>query len=341
MKKSKNTVKQVAAALLVFCVLAAVWGCNRNAAADADIETLVLTDANGETKVSYKVVVTATDESGEEYTVTEYYVDDRDEAVEAMSKAAKTTTSAKSANGTTAAPDIPDPTTPGATTKPGGITPGTTAKHGKTTTAAGKTSTSAAKTTAVPSTTKPATGGSTTTTKPTTTTQSTTKSTTTTKASTTVQTTAYVPVSPISASFTYLNSTDKAAYYASSNTLSDFGLPADAQNSLKKDPSKWRSFTIAVDFKNTTDSNITVYGLNLKENGKNSVYVAPNSAGIAGYAASDKSAKRIYFNVLVGNGNLEESAVIATIKSMGVSIVYSRTPGSDNDDVKMQYSDIK
>jgi len=150
-----------------------------------------------------------------------------------------------------------------------------------------------------------------------------------------------VPVSAISASFTYLNTTDKAAYFASSSMLSDFGLTADAQNSLKKDPSKWRTYTIAVDFKNTTDSNITVYGLKLTENGKNSVYVAPNSAGVVGYTANDKLAKRIYFSVLVGNSSLAESAVIATIKSMGASIVYSRTPGSDNDVVKKQYSNVK
>ncbi len=334
MRDFRKTAKSAAAALLVFCVLAAVYGCNKNISVDEGLETLVLTDANGQTKVSYRVVVTATDESGEEYVVTEYYVDDKDEAIEANSRAATTTTvKATEATGTTKAAvttkstqGILDPTTP-STTKSGS---GTTAK----------TTTKAAATT-MSTTGKTTTGSSTSTTKTVTTTKVTTTKVTTTKVTTTKETTTYVPVSEISAAFTYLNTTDQASYFASSSTLSDFGLPADKQTSLKNNPSSWDTYTIAVDFKNTTGSNVTIYGLKLTENGKSGVYVAPNSAGVSGYTAGDKASQRIYFNVLVNNGSLSESAVIATIKSMDASLVYSRTPGNDNDAVQKQYSSIK
>lgn len=329
MKNLETVTTRFAAALLVLCVIAAVFGCNRGAA-DDEIETLVITDEHGETKVSYKVVVTAVDESGSEYVVTEYYVDDIEEAVEKNSKTAK---AAKTSKGDKTAADSPaktvaGTTAPGAGASNGGVIPGTTASHGgasgtKTTTPADSASKTAASNTVTSKTDAPA------------------KETTTKKETTTTSTTAYVPVSEISASFTFLDATDKAAYFASSGTLADFGLPIDAERSLKSDPSGWSTYTIAVDFKNTTGSNLTVYGLKLAENGTKSVYVAPNSAGEMGFPANDKSDRRIFFNVLVGNNSLSESAVISIIKGMGASLVYSRTPGNDNDAVVKQYSDIK
>ncbi len=326
MKRFFNS-RQILALLLVTAVFMGVYGCTANRTElmveseslreYTSVDTYVVTEPGGET-------VTATDEEGSTVTVTETVVLTLTEkvtvTVPASSSAASSPTKSTTVRTTTRF-------APGTTIVPGNAVTSTTKKPASGTTA--KVTTSASKTTTASS------GGSSgaVTTKPVTTTKPTT--------TVTVPSTKYVPVSELSPKFSYLSDTDKVSKFAASSKLADFGMSEAVQTAFKKDQSKWRSFTIAVNFANTTGSDITVYGLKTDSNGKSGVYIGVSGECEYGFVSTDKSEHTVYFHVLVSDSALDEPKIISAIKGMDVSLSYSRTPADGNDIPNRQYAEIK
>ena len=142
----------------------------------------------------------------------------------------------------------------------------------------------------------------------------------------------------ISGKFSYLNGA-AVTYVPALNAedLESFGITGDKQKEILKNKNDWTAYTIQIDFRNNTDTPLTIYYLDVTDNGKNDVYVRGDTAGNPGMAANGKMSEKFFVLAPKDDADIE---VRETLTHMAMRVQYAETPEDDTVVPNFKYSRI-
>lgn len=109
-----------------------------------------------------------------------------------------------------------------------------------------------------------------------------------------------------------------------SHLAENYGLGAEKTEEFFAAPENWLSFEQIIVIENTGDTNYTIYGYEVKDNGKNGIYINTESGGEISIAPG--SSATTSFSVLCSDIELSVDEAIALINEMDVSVVYTNSP---------------
>lgn len=106
-----------------------------------------------------------------------------------------------------------------------------------------------------------------------------------------------------------------------------YGFTGKEVESVLSDSDDWTAFVLEVDVKNQTGGPVTVYSYEIPDNGKDKIWICTVSDGEIGIP--DDTSEKVYITILVNDKNISEKQIEETVKSYGISVVYSPSPEID------------
>lgn len=94
-------------------------------------------------------------------------------------------------------------------------------------------------------------------------------------------------------------------------------------------PEEWLSCEQNLNVRNIGENDYTVYGFDVKDNGKKGVYISTSLGGELGLPVGGSTT--IVFSVLCSNAELTIDEIKEIVDSMDVSLVYTKTPAEYDD----------
>lgn len=94
-------------------------------------------------------------------------------------------------------------------------------------------------------------------------------------------------------------------------------------------PEEWLTFEQLITISNTGSENVTVYGFEVENNGKDGVYISTDIGGELGIQPGGEGPAS--FSVLCSNIELSTDEVQAILDKMDISVVFSKTPAEFDD----------
>lgn len=113
--------------------------------------------------------------------------------------------------------------------------------------------------------------------------------------------------------------------------VKEYQMGEDVANKFYEAPEEWLAYEQIIVLKNISDENLTIYGFEVKDNGKNGIYISTNLGGELGIASGALEPATASFSVLCSDGELSSEEVKALADKMEVSVIYSKTPTEYND----------
>lgn len=113
--------------------------------------------------------------------------------------------------------------------------------------------------------------------------------------------------------------------------VKEYQMGEDVANKFYEAPEEWLAYEQIIILKNVSDENLTIYGFEVKDNGKNGIYISTNLGGELGIASGALEPATASFSVLCSDGELSSEEVKALADRMEVSVIYSKTPTEYND----------
>lgn len=113
--------------------------------------------------------------------------------------------------------------------------------------------------------------------------------------------------------------------------VKEYQMGEDVAAKFFEAPEEWLAYEQIIVLKNVSDENLTIYGFEVKNNGKNGIYISTNLGGELGIASGALEPATASFSVLCSDGELSSEEVKALTDKMEVSVIYSKTPTEYND----------
>lgn len=113
--------------------------------------------------------------------------------------------------------------------------------------------------------------------------------------------------------------------------INEYQMGEDVANKFYEAPEEWLAYEQIIVLKNVSDEDLTIYGFEVKNNGKNGIYISTNLGGELGISAGALEPAPASFSVLCSDGDLSSEEVKALADKMEISVVYSKTPTEYND----------
>ncbi len=106
--------------------------------------------------------------------------------------------------------------------------------------------------------------------------------------------------------------------------VSDYGMSEKEAAEFYEAPENWLTYEQVITVINPTEEDITVYGIEVPNNGKGGVYVCTTVGGELSIPAGGNGPAS--FSVLFENGDLTTDEAKALTDAINVNIIYSKTP---------------
>ncbi len=110
-----------------------------------------------------------------------------------------------------------------------------------------------------------------------------------------------------------------------------FGFTDEQANSVLNDKGLWNAYTLEIAVDNKSKDNITIYTFEVKNNGKNNVWLSTVSNGDVGIVSGNK--ETISISALVKGKDISADDAAKAIKKYSIKIVYSKTPTENSEGV--------
>lgn len=114
----------------------------------------------------------------------------------------------------------------------------------------------------------------------------------------------------------------KEAPDSNSNKIIGFGFTSEEFNEKFVKNGNWNTFNLQIEFGNTNDFGVTVFGVDVAENGKKGVFVSTAADAVIGLPANFTSTQDIYCKV-ISDAALSESDIIKTLSKMGITLLFT------------------
>lgn len=108
------------------------------------------------------------------------------------------------------------------------------------------------------------------------------------------------------------------------NLTKDFGMTDKEAKEFYECPEEWLLYSQTVSIHNGTDETIRICGFEVKDNGKNGVYISTATAGEPTVASN--MAGETVFNVLCENGDLTTAEAEQLVKEFEIKVIYTKEP---------------
>lgn len=119
------------------------------------------------------------------------------------------------------------------------------------------------------------------------------------------------------------------------NLTKDFGMTQKEAEKFYECPEEWLIYTQTVSIHNGTDETIRICGFEVKDNGKNGVYISTAPAGEP--SVKPNMAGETVFSVLCENGDLTTAEAEQLVKEFEIKVIYTKEPeGLDGGDESVE-----
>lgn len=108
------------------------------------------------------------------------------------------------------------------------------------------------------------------------------------------------------------------------NLTKDFGMSEKEAEEFYECPEEWLLYSQTVSIHNGTDETIRICGFEVKDNGKNGVYISTATAGEPTVASN--MAGETVFSVLCENGDLTTAEAEQLVKEFEIKVLYTKEP---------------
>ena len=106
-----------------------------------------------------------------------------------------------------------------------------------------------------------------------------------------------------------------------SRKITGFGFTADEFNKKFVENGNWNTYNLKIEFGNDNDFGITVFGIDVEENGKKNIFVSTASDAVIGLPSNFENRQETYCKVIADSA-LSETDIIKTLKTMGLNLLY-------------------
>lgn len=141
----------------------------------------------------------------------------------------------------------------------------------------------------------------------------------------------------ISGKITYLNEAGDYAAKLNAEKLKNFGLPADKQKDVLAHPEKYTFYSLDILLENKESVPVTLYYLDVKNNGTDGVYINGDTSGDIGLPVGGKMTNRFY---VLAPAEDADGFVMTKIREMEMRVQYAATQEDDSAPVQYVYSKI-
>lgn len=107
-----------------------------------------------------------------------------------------------------------------------------------------------------------------------------------------------------------------------SNKIIGFGFTSEEFNEKFVKNGNWNTFNLKIEFGNTNDFGVTIFGIDVAENGKKGVFVSTAADAVIGLPANFTGTQDIYCKV-IADAALSESDIIKTLSKMGITLLFT------------------
>lgn len=114
----------------------------------------------------------------------------------------------------------------------------------------------------------------------------------------------------------------KADPEKNSSKIVGFGFTADEFRAKFVDEGEWRTFNLMIQFGNDNDFGVTVFGIDVEENGKKGVYISTAGDAVIGLPSKFTGTQEMYCRVIADSA-LSETDIIKTLGKMGIQILFA------------------
>ena len=104
----------------------------------------------------------------------------------------------------------------------------------------------------------------------------------------------------------------------------EYQMGAEGAEKFFENPEEWLTYEQLITIKNDSDHDITIYGYEIKDNGKNGIYISTSSAGEIGISPGGTATTA--FSILCSNIEVTTDEAKALVDEMNVRVVFTKTP---------------
>lgn len=110
----------------------------------------------------------------------------------------------------------------------------------------------------------------------------------------------------------------------SRSLVEEYQMSEEAAADFFETPEEWLAYEQIIVIKNESDHDITVYGYEIKDNGKNGIYISTASTGEIGISPGGTATT--VFSILCSDIEVSTDEAKARVDEMDVSVVFTKTP---------------
>lgn len=114
-----------------------------------------------------------------------------------------------------------------------------------------------------------------------------------------------------------------------SSLATDYAMGDTKTAEFYVSPEEWLSCEQIIQITNNSTENVTVYGFEVENNGKNGIYVNSNIGGELGISPGGTGPAS--FSILFENGDLSTEEAKALLDELEIKVVYSKSPAEYDD----------
>ncbi len=108
------------------------------------------------------------------------------------------------------------------------------------------------------------------------------------------------------------------------NLINEYKMSEEKANSFYDCPEEWLLYSQSITIFNNTADNITIYGFEVENNGKNGVFLSTSTGGELAIAPGGNGPASI--SALCDNGDLTTDEAKELVSKFKIKIIYSKTP---------------
>ena len=109
----------------------------------------------------------------------------------------------------------------------------------------------------------------------------------------------------------------------------EYGMGEKTAADFYEAPENWLAYEQIISITNNSEENVTVYGFEVENNGKNGVYVNTKLGGDLGISPNGTGPAS--FSILFENGDLTIDECQALVDEMNIKVIFSKTPAEYDD----------
>ncbi len=104
----------------------------------------------------------------------------------------------------------------------------------------------------------------------------------------------------------------------------EYQMGTEGAEKFFENPEEWLAYEQIIEIKNNSDHDVTVYGYEIKDNGKNGIYISTSAGGELGIPPGGTASTA--FSILCSDIEVSTDEAKALVEEMDINIVFTKSP---------------